>query len=430
MEGSYKSILGKHLNRCTGRPKISYRAAVFVDNVTVSCIKVHSYTEVHNFMEDAFTTHFLTVAINTSEYRTLVARGHGNVYVKLTRIVAGRAKKPVTLMGIIHVNGDPNVEAASQQLGVGDAVSLSVVTMELYTQAAWYLRVYQFGGTYGGNKPLDIAKYLLATNKLDDQLSSNEAVASINYVEEPQKTYASINIPDGTPLLGVFDYLQNRYGIYSYGLGVYLYRQTWHLFRPWDENTFYTGQDKLIIYNVPEEQMSLPDKNVAIDGDTISILATGKVQHNDERDVTAMNQGTGFRVGSIRALELRTNSLTDGAVSETTPNEFVSQSNPNPHRSGVVNAPVLSGRFKDDDRAIVSQFMKNRGSVVKLRWENSLPGVLVPGMGVKFHYPLNNKVITRYGTLIGEVYHDTVEGGSLTADGHVGMTELTVWLMD
>ena len=430
MEGSFKSIVGKHLNRSTGRPSISYRATVFVDGIAVTCIKVQSYTEVHNFIEDCFATHFLTVAINTSEYRTLVSRGHGNVYVKLTRIVNGRSKPPVTLMGIVHVNGDPNVEAASQQMGVGDALSMSIVTMELYTQAAWYLRVFQFGGTYTGNKPLDIARYLLASNRLEGQLSDKEAVASINYVDEPQKHYSSINIPDGTPLLGVFDYIQNRYGIYQYGLGVYLYRQTWHMFRPWDEKTFFTAEDKLIIYNVPEEQMALPDKNMSIEGETISILATGKVQHNDERDLTALNQGTGFRLGSVRALELRSNSLTDGDVSETTPDSYVSASNPNPHRSGIVNAPVLTERFKDDDKAIVSQFMKGRGSLVKVRWESSLPGVLVPGMGVKFHYPLNNKVVTRYGTLVGEVYHDTVEAGSLSADAHVGTSELTVWLMD
>lgn len=430
MEGSYKSILGKHLNRSTGRPAINYRATVFVDGLAATCLKVHSYTEVHNFVEDCFTTHYLTVALNTSEYRTLVSRGHGNIYVKLTRIIGGRAQPPVTLAGIVHTEGDPNVEAASQKLSMGDAMSMSIITMELYTIPAWNLRVYQFGGTWDEIEPLNLVRYLLASNRLEDQLPERECVASVDYVQEPQKTYRCINIPDGTPLLGLFDYVQNHYGIYTYGLGAYLYRQTWHLFRPWDENTFNSSPDRLIIYNVPEEQMSLPDKNFVVDGEVISIMATGKVKHSDERDITALNQGTGFRVGSIRALELRTNSLEDGKPSETTPDAYVSQSNPNPHRSGIVNAPVLTERFKDDDRAIVSQFMKTRGSIVKVRWENSLPGVLKPGMGVKFHYPVNNKVVIRHGTLIGEVYHDTVEHGSLAADKHQGTSELTVWLME
>lgn len=430
MEGSYKSIIGKHFNRSTGRPKITYRATVFVDGLAATCLKVHSYTEVGNFVEDCFTTHYLTVALNTSEYRTLVSRGHGNIYVKLTRIVNGRATPPVTLAGIVHTEGDPNVEAASTKLGLGDASSLSIITMELYTIPAWNLRVYQFGGTWSEIQPLDLIRSVLAKNRLDDVLSEREAIASIDYAKEPQKTYRTINVPDGTPLLGLFDYVQNHYGIYTYGLGAYLYKQTWHLFRPWDEKTFQTAPDRLIIYNIPEEQMAVPDKNYVVDGETISILATGKVNHSDERDITALNQGTGFRVGSVRALELRSNSLTDNDVSETTPDAYVSQSNPNPHRSGLVNAPVLTERFKDDTKAISSQFMKTRGSVVKLRWENSLPGVLKPGMGVKFHYPVNNKIVIRHGTLIGEVYHDTVEHGTLAADGHQGTTELTVWLME
>lgn len=430
MEGSYKSIIGKHFNRSTGRPKITYRATVFVDGLAATCLKVHSYTEVGNFVEDCFTTHYLTVALNTSEYRTLVSRGHGNIYVKLTRIVNGRATPPVTLAGIVHTEGDPNVEAASTKLGLGDASSLSIITMELYTIPAWNLRVYQFGGTWSEIQPLDLIRSVLAKNRLDDILPEREAIASIDYAKEPQKTYRTINVPDGTPLLGLFDYVQNHYGIYTYGLGAYLYKQTWHLFRPWDEKTFQTAPDRLIIYNIPEEQMAVPDKNYVVDGETISILATGKVNHSDERDIAALNQGTGFRVGSVRALELRSNSLTDNDVSETTPDAYVSQSNPNPHRSGLVNAPVLTERFKDDTKAITSQFMKTRGSVVKLRWENSLPGVLKPGMGVKFHYPVNNKIVIRHGTLIGEVYHDTVEHGSLAADGHQGTTELTVWLME
>ena len=427
MEGIFKTVVHTHLKNAVGNPDIHYEATIWVDGIAARCIKIHSITEVENYVEECFPTLFMTAAMNTSEYRAVISRGHGNIFCKLVTFVNGRAKDTSTYQGIAHVQGDPNVEASTQMMGMADNITISVVTFELYTRAAWALRVYQFGGTYEGMSPIDVVRYILSTNMLGDILPDNEKIVSIDYDKEAQKQYWGIIVPDGTPLLGLFDYIQNRYGIYSSGVGAYLNKQSWHLFQPWDILNFNKTTDRLMIFNVPQDQMALPDKTYSADGSTISIVATGNTQHIDDRDITALNQGTGYRVGAVRALELRTNSQDDDNA-ESTPNDYVSASNPNPHRSGISNAPVISARFKDDDKVLQSQFKRNSGSVVKVRWENSVRGILKPGMGVKFHYPVNNKVVFRYGTLIGEVFHTEVDNGSLSSDKYNTVSELTIWL--
>jgi hypothetical protein len=429
MEGVYKDVVMAHLAQAVGKPSTTYEAVVIVDGMSLKVIKVHSLTRHCDYVESCFETLFLTLAMKTSDANLTVSTGSGNVKVQLITFIGGRASRPINLVGIANITSDSNVKSTTMNTAVGDSQSMAVVTFELLSYVAWNTRVYQFGGIYLKAEPLSIARYLLTKSSLADILPVDDAAPCVEYVKEPQRSYHSITVPDGTPFLGVFDYLQNHYGIYSCGLGVYLFKQSWFLFRPWDAKKFSEDSERLVIYNIPEEKMSNADKTYSQSGKTITIACTGEVSHLDDRNITALNQGTGYRMGSIRALDLRVSTLSeDGLTTETAPNDFMSQSNPTPHRSGLTNAPIISARFKDDEKAIQSQFVRNGGSIVKARWENSVSGVLRPGMGVKFNFPVGDKVIARYGTLIGEVFHDTVANGSLASDSYHSVSELTIWL--
>lgn len=427
MIGAYRTIVADVLSKAVGRPPVSYDAVVWANGLAAKVIKVHAFTEVNNYVEDCFQTFHMTCVMVASEARYLLSHSHGAINVKLIRYVNGRPDLPINLTGIANIKSDDNITSGAQNTEIIDDVSVAVVTFELYSPAAWRLRPMAFGVTYKEMTPLDAVRDILASNRLDDQLSDKECVRTIDYAISPQKHYYVMTIPDGTPLLGVFDYIQNHYGIYPKGLGVFLYKQSWHLFQPWDKQNFGLDQEKLTIYNIPEGKMTLPDKSYYFEGKNINVVATGKTAHLDDTDVTAMNQGTGYRVGAIRALELRTNDLSDG-VAETVSNEFVTSSEPNPHSSGIVNAPIITDRYKDDDKSISSQFFRNGGTIVKVRWENSITGALRPGMPTKFVYAVGSKIVTRLGTLIGEVSHESLPDGSIATPHHEGVTELTVWL--
>lgn len=56
-------------------------------------------------------------------------------------------------------------------------------------------------------------------------------------------------------------------------------------------------------------------------------------------------------------------------------------------------------------------------------------GVLYPGMAVKLMYPTQTGIVERYGTLVGEVHHTQLDGGSMASNRYVSNTELLLWVI-
>lgn len=428
MKGVFKTMVKEHLSVASGAPEITPSALLKIGGKIITAIRVISFTRSSNFVESCFDTFHFSLAISADDYQYQATQNHGDIEITLNRRAGGENLPALKFRGIILGANDPHIAANTSNLAQAGDMSLSVITVEALQIMAWDLRVNQIGGTFKETTPLALARYILAKTRLVDGVSNQDYVVGINYVKEDQKDYKDIVVPDGTPFLGVFDYIQNRYGIYSKGLGVYLRDKAWYLFTPYDANQFNQDTYRMVIYNVPQDMMSLPDRTYTVKNKTITIAATGETSHIDDRDTVAVNDGTGYRVGSVRALELRTTSHTEDGESETTPDDYMSNSNPAEHSSGTTNAPMVAGRLKDDDKSIMSAHAARTGTQVKVMWQGSIPYTLVPGMPVKFIYPIGEKTITRYGTLVGELYHTYPKSNGMIDKEHLSMTELTIWL--
>lgn len=428
MKGVFNTMVNEHLSEALAVGTTEVSATLKIGGKTINVLRVVSFTRISKYVEQCFDTYQFAVAIATSDYQRHASQVHGDVEITVMRRLRNKNMPPTKYRGIILESADPTLTAGTNNISVADDLSVSVINIEALQFMAWDLRVSQVGGTFLRTDPLKLTRYLLAKTRLVDGMSNQEFIANIEHVDESQKEYREITLPDGTPFLSMFDYIQNHYGIYSKGLGIYLRDRTWHLFRPYDVDLFNEDRRRLVIYNVPEESMSLPDKTYTIKNQTITIVATGNTTHIDDRDISALNGGTGYRVASVRALELRTTSHSEDGESETTPDDYLSQSDPTGHSSGLVNAPMLSQRLKDDDKGIQSEFVARTGSIIKIQWQNSSPYYLQPGMAVKFIYPVGNKVITRYGTLIGEHYHSYTENNGMIEKTHLSLSELILWV--
>lgn len=428
MKGVFKTMVQEHLSVASGAPEIIPSVVLKIGGKVINAIRVISFTRSGNFVENCFDTFHFSLAISADDYQYQATQNHGNIEITLNRRAGIKNLPALKFRGVILGANDPHMAANTSNLTQANDMSLSVITIEALQIMAWGLRVNQIGGTFKESDPLTLARYILAKTRLVDGVSNQDFVAGIEYVKEEQKEYQEITVPDGTPFLGVFDYIQNRYGIYGKGLGVFLRDKAWHLFTPYDASRFNQDIARLVIYNVPQDMMSLPDRTYTVRNKTVTIAATGETTHIDDRDTTAVNEGTGYRVASVRALELRTTSHTEEGGSETTPDEYMSNSNPAEHSSGTTNAPMVSGRLKDDDKSIMSAYAARTGTQVKVMWQGSIPYTLVPGMPVKFIYPIGERTITRYGTLVGELYHTYPKSNGMIDKEHLSMTELTVWL--
>jgi len=423
----FQAIVNSHLARAFGAPALRYDAMVTIKGFPLTVLKVMSVINSSNFINDICTITHITLAVPTSQMRLLTTAANGNMKVKIMTRNGSTLLNTMNYNGVVVNSRDPDMESSTMFTAESNDKAMAVVQLELMDASVWYQRLKQVGDIYRGTDCLTIIRDLLtATTERGDKPVGT--VHSVQYDREEQRKYECISIPDSVDFLEAFDFLQNRYGVYERGLGVFQYFNNWHIFRPWDVDKFANAPAKLVVMNLPKERAAHLDKSVHIDGNVIYIITGGDTLSMLQQDTAALNDGTGYRVGSIRALDGRTSSFTPGELSSTTPDKFVAQAAPNTHASGMVNAPVQKKHYTDDDKAIKSELAMRTGNTLKVTWNGALPGILAPGMGVKFMYANDVGIYTRYGTLAAEVFQAATDGQTMGTSQYNTVAELTLWL--
>lgn len=429
MFARFKAIVMSVIAKAVGSPPLTYTVVMTANGIAVKAIKVHSITRRSAFVETMGTTTFVTIMVPLSQMRLLLSKAYGNLTVTLGTFANKKLMFKEVLYGVVQNAHDLDLTAPTQNLGQGDEMDFSVVTLELMSEALWKLRVVQQGANFQRTDALTICRYLLGRTLSAQEGQKGESKA-LQYAEEPQTPYETVVIPDGTPFRGIFDYLQNRYGVYSQGLGVFNYQDVWFLFRPWNKTRFQENDYRLVVYALSADQMAQPEHSFYMDGKTYYMIVAGDSRLVDKRDQEALNEGTGYRVGSVRALDGRTTDLTNLGVTQTTPGAFVSNSNPTPHNSQLTNAGFGSARFVDDDKAIRSELARKGGRYLTVTWNHAMFGAVRPGMGVQYNYANDGGMFTKHGTVIGEVHHTAMDGGGAAGDRYISSAEITLWIAD
>lgn len=426
----FQKIVNEHIAQATGLPAINYDAIVTVKGKPITVIKVHSVINSGNFLNDLTGLIHMTIVLPLTQQRIATTRADGDLRVQL--IVRTANNKLVGIFpyrGIAINNREQDMEAPTAFMGESGEKAIAMVTFELMDENMWFLRTANVPVNYHDTDALTVARTILAKTFPTSDNTMGE-VQSLQYEEEEQQLYRDIVLPDSTTFLGVFDKLQENYGIYSKGLGVYQHLRRWYLFQLYDSEKFNTAKEKLVIMNLPREMSAHIDKTIHITPGVTYLITGGDSRTLATRDEDALNSGTGYRVGSIRALDGRASSFTPGGVSMTTSDKFVSQANPVAYAGKVVNAPVAKNHFTDNDKPLRAKLAKSEGTITNVTWNYSVHGLVKPGMAVKFMYANEFGMYARYGTVIGEVYQAGLDGGSIATARYNTTTELTLWLAE
>lgn len=424
----FQQLVNTHIAQATGMPAYTYDAIITVRGLPLTVIRVHSVIHTADFLNNITGLCHMTVMIPLTQMRIATSSADGDLRVQLIiRLGNGKLVGVLPYKGIVVSNRDREMEAQTAFVGESGEKAIALVTFELMEESMWLLRTQNVRVNYHETDALTVARKIIA----DVCATSGREGAddlSLNYEEEEQQLYRDIILPDSTTFLGVFDKLQQNYGIYSKGLGVYQHLKRWYLFKPFDLEKFNTAKEKLVIMNLPPEMSAHIDKTLHMTPGVIYIITGGRTMTAEHRDEDALNRGTGYRVGSIRALDNRTSSFTPGGVSMTTPDKFVSQANPVNYAGKIVNAPVAKEHFTDNDKPLRSKLAKTEGTVVKVTWNHSTHGLLKPGMAVKYMYANEFGIYSKYGTVLGEVFQSGLDGGSIATSRYNTQSEITLWL--
>lgn len=425
----FQKIVNAHIAQAVGMPAINYDAVVTVKGKPLTIIKVHSVIHSGNFLNDLTGLVHMTVVLPLTQQRIATSKADGDLKVQLIVRTATRLVGVFPYRGIVISNRDQDMEAPTAFMGESGDKAIAMVTFELMDESMWFLRTQNVPVNFHDTDALTVARTILAKT-MPSQGGDAGEVLSLTYEEEEQQGYRDILLPDSTKFVGVFDKLQENYGIYSKGLGVYQHLRRWYLFQPYDQEKFNTAKEKLVIMNLPPETSASIDKTIHMTPGVTYLITGGDSRTLSTRDEDALNNGTGYRVGSIRALDGRSSSFTPGGVSMTTSDKFVSQANPIEYGGKLVNAPVAPEHFTDNDKPLRSKLAKTLGTITKVTWNYSVHGLVKPGMAVKFMYANEYGMYSRYGTVLGEVYQAGLDGGSIATGRYNTTTELTLWLAE
>lgn len=422
--GRFQQIVNYHLAQATSMPPVDYNAVLTVKGLPITVIRVHGIIHSANFAEDITTLTHLTLIIPFSQMRIATSSSDGDIKVQVTLRTNNRLVATYSYRGIVIQNRDPDMESQTMFSGQSDEKSIAFITLELMDESMWFQRLKNVKVKYLQTDALTVARSILADTL--PQATDEGEVHSLAYEEEEQQPYNNIILPDTTTFLGVFDALQERYGIYSKGLGVYQHLSRWYLYQLWDEEKFTKATEKLVVYNLPREKAGQLDKTIHQSGGVTYLITGGDTTTDTRADEAALNDGTGYQVGSIRALDNRATSFTPGGVSMTTPDKFVSKAAPNTFGGKVTNAPVQG--FTDNDKPLRSKLAKGEGTITQVTWNRSVHGIIKPGMPVKYVYANEYGIYSRFGTVCGEVFQAELDGGAMATASHNTQTQLTLWL--
>lgn len=426
--GVFNKILDKHLDKCMPTPIFEYTVELKVDGKPFKVFSMNTFIREADYYNTLFERVKVLIAVAPTTKNQVLSKAFDKVTVT---IIARINNKPISRRDYIafpHDVIDRDMEALTKNMVESykqDLMSLAWVQLELIEESGWEFKLKQIGGQYPGTNPLNLIKFLLSKYKLRDKLGQNEFIFSYNIAEEEQTDYSVISIKDGLNFLDLFDFLQNHYGVYDRGIGAFLNRQQWTVFKPYDKDKFDKGGKRLVIYNVPHDQMSHIENNFYVIKDVTYLALSGETKVLNQIDSVAYNEGTGVRFNDIRALEKRNSQEIKKDVYETNPALYMTQVNTNPLNNGVY-APVASETFTDNPKKFASEMAKRRGVILQLVWDYGMYQLLEPGMGISLYYPSQDRVKNVKGVLLGAIEINKAKANDFNSNVFIPQVALTI----
>lgn len=434
MADAFTNALKEQFATCISLPPMEYRAELDANGYRFSAIAVISMTVRHNYLTSMFEEMLITVVMKPSHYSQAILHGHENLKMDvIQKAYSGFGKPSVKKYHAVLVSHRDEVLEGNKtnigEAGAQDQTTFSVVTFQLLSVPMYNLRLREVGGIFENTTSANVIKALLCSMRLSDDYSNSESISKINVDSVASgRIYGTIKIPEGTPLLGMVDYLQYHYGVFPTGIGLFLKDQTWYLFSPFGIQKHEQDVKRLIVFNAPPGLYRSVERNFRVDGKTTTIIATGPTIHSKRSDAEALNEGTAIRMGTLRVVDGGISPTDQKADPKTRPGNYMHE-----YRSGEYNNPynntvTSKTRFTDNPLHESSKLAARGGQLVKVIWENGFTDPLVPGMPVTFLYGQNGSLQQMKGTLVDVEFHSNIPLGGFVEPKHQGTVSLTLFL--
>lgn len=290
----------------------------------------------------------------------------------------------------------------TQQDDLGELVTIHV---QLVEKGLNEFRLWDEGGVYVNVKMETLLRGLMGRPLQAFGKGMTKGFNVEIYPVDNDTIYYQRLIANGVHLVDIPGWLQDKWGVYSKGMGYYLSNSTWHISSLYDISRYDKEKTRLTIINVPVNEMIGNPQSYVIQDDEVYIFATGNTKHIDNSDRALDGSGTGFRsaiAGNIL------DHFTDSTLGNTTVpkgRNMVSVSY-DERDSDITNIKPVDKLFSCNPWKDSSTAIKNMGNIVKVKHEYSNSSLFIPFMPVNFLYKYMGTPYSLKGILL-EVISDT-----------------------
>lgn len=223
----------------------------------------------------------------------------------------------------------------------------------------------------------------------------------IEYPYDNDRIFQRITIPSAIPLIGLGDWMQNddQFGFYSKGFIQYYRKGMWFIRPAMKLGRYDTARKTVDIYRLPENVMPSVENSYFIEGNKMTILATGGATMSDGKDINKQNNGVGYRVVSPDALSGDTGLYYNRGQAMTTRSDSMSEYQTSKRGSGEEVVPFHTTPSAN----LCKMFSKNAandGVEQILSWHNSFAEWIDPATPCRYFYTSGNSLMYKEGTIL------------------------------
>lgn len=224
----------------------------------------------------------------------------------------------------------------------------------------------------------------------------------IEYPVTNDRVYDHITIPPGLTIPNVPAFMQNEYGVYAFGLGAFFIGNKWYIYSLMDGDKYDQAENTLDILRVPEDAIPTLEHTYYRNEGAVTLIATGGSNHQDVSDIEQREKGTGTQVMHADALTGETGNHYNNGRSVASRGDSMIEFRTVERGTGEVNDKVVfSGNVTDNVCKLLSESRARSGEIISLNWERADPGLLRPGMAIKYFYMDENQILySRKGVLL------------------------------
>lgn len=308
-----------------------------------------------------------------------------------------------------------------------DLMNLADIHFQLYTKSVEQIRMMTVGGSFRKTNVSDVILSLLTNEPKRAKIDKKLLLEGVDLIPASNKeTKEHIVVTHGIKIFDLSNYLQNKYGVYSSGLGSYIQNKMWYVFPMYDTTQFEKREKNITILVLPTSKAPEIEKSFRKKGDSLTVLVSGETAFKDDSGTLYLNDGNGVRIGdATKHLEGYSTTKDNKTKIERVKNnsEFITE-----QRENELNNLLLSGdRITANPFVVYSNLLSRKGGVYKCTWENSDPSLIFPGMLGKIIYFDKDQIKEIYGVILGS-NTSSVKIGDMSSNRHITNTLLYVFV--